>query len=342
MLPDYEGFPEPIKEFARYKTLNDFSKKTVEEYLLDLRMFCRFTVQKRNKGKTDEDTLAATDISALDWDFFDSIKEYEIMEFISYSAYDRKNGNAAKSRKLSAIKSFYKYANVKAKKTKDNPAFNIESPKKKKSLPKHLSEEECVELLTTVKSDKDSKTVLRDFCILTLFLNCGMRLSELCGISLSDIDRDLKSLRVIGKGSKERVIYLNSACRDALEKYLPERQADPRVKKDEAALFVSNRGQRISRKTVQWMVKKYLNGAGLEYKHYSTHKLRHTAATLMYRSGEVDIRVLKDILGHEQLNTTQIYTHVSDEGVASAMEKNPLANIKIKEKKDEKSDNNEE
>mgnify|MGYP003293700543 CR=1 FL=1 len=214
-----------------------------------------------------------------------------------------------------------------------NPAINIETPKQKKSLPKHLSMEECVDLLDAVKNDETSKTKVRDYCILTLFLNCGMRLSELAGISLPDLDTELRSLRVlgkgakerslrvIGKGNKERVIYLNDACRSAMTAYFPVRIATPAKNRGETALFLSGQGNRISVKTIQWMVKKYLGEAGLEYKNYSTHKLRHTAATLMYQSGNVDVRVLKDILGHEQLNTTQIYTHVSNEHMEEAMEK---------------------
>jgi len=180
-----------------------------------------------------------------------------------------------------------------------------------------------------VQGDTDSRTRARDYAILTLFLNCGMRLSELCGISFGDLDPQLRSLRVLGKGAKERIVYLNDACRDALQAYIPiRRQLHPHP--DHAdALFISGQGKRISQKTVQWMVKKYLNAAGLEYKHYSTHKLRHTAATLMYQTGEVDIRVLKDILGHEQLTTTQIYTHVSDKNMEEAVAKNPLAGVSI-------------
>ncbi|MBQ1226135.1 MAG: tyrosine-type recombinase/integrase, partial [Clostridia bacterium] len=173
----------------------------------------------------------------------------------------------------------------------------------------------------------------RDFAIATLFLNCGMRLSELAGISLSDIDPELRSLRVTGKGSKNRVVYLNDACRNALTEYLKVRsQGEVR---DRNALFISRLGTRISIKTVQWMIGKYLKLAGLEYRHFSVHKLRHTAATLMYQSGQVDIRVLKDILGHEQLNTTQIYTHVSDSQMEEAMSANPLADIKPKKHSDE-------
>ena len=210
----------------------------------------------------------------------------------------------------------------------ENPAINIEAPKQKKSLPKFLSLEESLLLLETVKKDKDSKFVVRDYAIVTLFLNCGMRLSELVGININDLDRQLRSLRVVGKGNKERIIYLNDACRDALIPYLEERAELARsTKVNTNALFLSRFEKRISQKTVQWMVYKYLDLAGLEAKRYSVHKLRHTAATLMYQSGNVDVRVLKDILGHEQLNTTQIYTHVSNESMEKAMSQNPLSRV---------------
>ena len=210
----------------------------------------------------------------------------------------------------------------------ENPAANIETPKKQKSLPKFLSVEESLLLLEAVRNDRESKTKVRDYAIRTLFLNCGMRVSELVGIDVRDVDREFRSLTVTGKGNKQRIVYLNSACKAALSDYYMERLGEKYAKVDSPALFLSNREQRISVKTVQWMVYKYLDMAGLESKHYSVHKLRHTAATLMYQSGQVDVRVLKDILGHEQLNTTQIYTHVSNASMEAAMERNPLSSQK--------------
>lgn len=207
----------------------------------------------------------------------------------------------------------------------ENPAANIESPKQKQALPKFLSLDESLLLLEAVKNDTSSKTRIRDYAIVTLFLNCGMRVSELVGIDLNDVDRELRSMTVTGKGNKQRIVYLNEACRQALGEYRAERLSDKHIKADTPALFLSNREQRISVKTVQWLVYKYLDLAGLESKHYSVHKLRHTAATLMYQSGNVDVRVLKDILGHEQLNTTQIYTHVSNRSMEEAMAHNPLS-----------------
>lgn len=325
---DYrEGLPTLVKDFANYKlTIQGCSEKTVREYLLDLRTFLRYMTATRGGLPTEGEEFASIDISALDGDFFASVTTGDIYDFLSYTRRDRENENKAMARKLSAIKSFYKYLTVKLKLFDTNPAITIETPKQKKQLPKHLSLNESVDLLEAVESDEQSKSKQRDYAILTLFLNCGMRLSELAGISLPDIDKDLRSLRVMGKGAKERIIYLNDACREALNAYLPIRLATPT--KGDNALFLSNRHQRISVKTVQWMVYKYLKSAGLEYKHYSTHKLRHTAATLMYQTGQVDIRVLKDILGHEQLNTTQIYTHVANADMEAAMAKNPLSGIK--------------
>lgn len=327
---DLSEYPEAVQDFATYKsTIQGCSPKTVEEYLIDLRMFCRYMKCRRCELPIEDETFEAITIADLPLDFFQYIKTSEIYEFIQYVTNGRENQSAARARKLSSIRSFYKFLTVKRKYFEENPAKDIESPIRKKKLPKYLSLDECVDLLSAVKNDENSKTRERDYCILTLFLNCGIRLSELAGISLQDIEREMRSMRVIGKGSKERIVYLNDACRDALAAYLPTRMQIRKSGVREDALFLSSRGNRISTKTVQWMVKKYLDMAGLAYKNYSTHKLRHTAATLMYQSGQVDVRVLKDILGHEQLNTTQIYTHVSNEGMETAMTKNPLANLHI-------------
>ena len=237
-IKDFDSYPEHIKEFAHYKlTVQGCSERTVSEYLTDLRTFCRYIVSKRGGLPLDSESVKKVDISRLDKSFFEGITKFEVYDFITYTLGDRNNGTAARSRKLSAIRSFYKYMTVKRGYFDNNPAKDIESPKKKKQLPKHLTVEESVDLLSAVKNDPESKTKERDYCILTLFLNCGMRLSELCGISLGDLDRDLRSLRVIGKGSKERVVYLNSACRDALTDYLKIRLAQREGSERENALF---------------------------------------------------------------------------------------------------------
>lgn len=322
--------PEVLKGFKSYKlTIQNRSLKTVEEYLLDLDLFFRYVIAKRHALPLEGEEFENISIENIDLDFVKTVTTDEIYEFFNYTVEYRHNKAKSRARKLSAIKSFFKYLSNR-KYISDNPAINIESPSiGNKSLPKYLSVDESLSLLQAIEGDLESKTRTRDYAIVTLFLNCGMRLSELVGISLNDIDRDLRSLRVIGKGSKERVVYLNDACKDALQAYLKVRATDNQIQiKDKNALFLSSRHQRISNKTVQYVVYKYLRLAGLEYKHFSTHKLRHTAATLMYQSGKVDVRVLKDILGHEQLNTTQIYTHVSDESMEKAMSNNPLSSVK--------------
>lgn len=325
---DISEMPPLVRDFASYKSaIQNCSVKTVSEYLLDLRTFFRFLIADRQGISPESEEFLKIDISSLDLEFMKSITTEDVYGFLMYSGTVRKNLWSAKARKLSAIKAFFKFLTVKRKLLEVNPAIDIESPKPKKTLPKVLTMEEAKMLLDAVKNDKESKSVSRDYAIITLFLNCGMRVSELVGIDLSDIDHELRSLRVVGKGNKERIVYLNDACRMALGDYITERAQSDNSKVFTKALFLSSRDQRISVKTVQWMVYKYLDLAGLGSKHYSVHKLRHTAATLMYQSGNVDVRVLKDILGHEQLNTTQIYTHVSNESMEKAMEQNPLSGL---------------
>ena len=326
---DINEFPPIIREFASYKTaIQGCSQKTVDEYLLDLRTFFRYLSAKERGIDPDSDEFCEISILHVDVDYIKSITTEMIYDFLLYTGNVRKNMWSSKARKLSAIKGLFKFMTVKRGYLDENPAANIESPKKKKTLPKFLSLEESKLLLETVRNDTSSKTRLRDLCIITLFLNCGMRLNELVGISLGDLDRELNYVRVVGKGSKERIIYLNGACRTVLAEYLMNYRLIERNRNvSDKALFLSNREKRISDKMVQATVYKYLDLSGLGSKHYSVHKLRHTAATLMYQSGNVDIRVLKDILGHEQLNTTQIYTHLSDKNMMDAMGQNPLAEM---------------
>lgn len=328
-FPTLEEFSPDVQQFAIYKrTIQGCSEKTVNEYMLDLRTFFRYLLAIENHIEIDSDEFIKIDVSSIDAKYLSKIKTEQIYEFLFYTGDTRKNMWSAKARKLSAIKGIYKFFTVKRNYFEENPAINIESPKPKKTLPKFLSLDESLMLLQAILDDPDSNTKERDYCIVTLFLNCGMRVSELVGININDIDRELRSLRVLGKGNKERIIYLNEACRNVLHDYLEIRLSPKYECVQTKALFLSRLNKRISVKTVQWMVYKYLDLAGLEAKHYSVHKLRHTAATLMYQSGNVDVRVLKDILGHEQLNTTQIYTHVSNENMRTAMEQNPLAKIK--------------
>ncbi|MBO4354223.1 MAG: tyrosine recombinase XerC [Clostridia bacterium] len=319
---------ELIERYLSYKlVVQERSQKTVDEYRLDLRQFFRFLIAKRDGIPTDGEEYDNLSIEEVDGEFVKRITSRDVLEFLAFERNERDNQPSARARKLSAIKSFFKYLTVHEHITEKNVAADVESPKLKKALPKYLTEEESVELLRAVADDKSSRSRPRDYCMITLFLNCGMRLSELVGINFSDIARDLSSLRVVGKGNKERMIYLNDACKAAITDYLTVRGSDKTTVKDKNALFISNRGTRISNQMVQKTVEKYLSLAGLGNRNLSTHKLRHTAATLLYQQGGVSVLTLKEILGHEQLSTTQIYTHVSNKEVEQAAKLHPLANL---------------
>ena len=316
--------PEAVRQFAAYKlTIQGLSALTVAEYERDLLFFFRFML--RFKGKVPRDAeLGRVDASGADIEFIRSIGTADIMEFLYYTHTVLGNGARTRARKLSSVKTFFAYMCSKAMALRDDPAQHIDGPAIRRSLPKYLTLDESRELLDT--ADNTQGEALRDRTILTLFLNCGMRLSELVGIDMRDIDPGLEKLRVLGKRNKERIIYLNSACREQLARWLEYRRGVGNIAAaDRDALFVTERRRaRISTSMVQKMVKAHLDAAGLGNRALSTHKLRHTAATLMYQNG-VDVLALKEILGHEQLNTTQIYAHVTDSRLREAMERNPLA-----------------
>ncbi len=319
-----------LERFFQYMTVvRGRSLHTVDSYRWDLTIFLSW-VQMRRAGvkKPRYEEIEDLSISELDTREMAELTRSDILEFLVWTVTARENGGATRKRKLASLRSFFKYLVNIERAMESSPAAEIDPPTQPKRLPKYLTEEESIELLKAVLRDEDSRTRERDFCMMTLFLNCGMRLSELVGIDLNDLDPKLESLRVTGKGAKERVIYLNNACREALLWYFSKRDEQGQVKAEHRnALFLSRLNQRIGNRAVQNVVYKYLDLAGLGYKKCSAHKLRHTAATLMYRSGQVDIRVLKDILGHEELSTTQIYTHVSDESMQKAMTQSPLSGL---------------
>jgi len=320
-----ENAPEVLREFLIYhETIKGHSQKTVDEYYLDLRTFFRYIKLKRGlvpKG-TDFESISIQDVNL---DFVSSITLTDVYDFLGYLSRQRPSGPdkvglspSTRARKIATLRSFYKYLTVKAKKLEKNPVADLDSPKVKKTLPRYLSLDESRSLLASV----DGKHKARDLCILTLFLNCGLRISELVDLNLSDLRAD--SLRIRGKGGKEREVFLNDACIAAVRAYLEERQHIQAV--DKNALFLSARRTRITRATVHNLVKKHLKHAGLDADRYSAHKLRHTAATLMLRGG-VDVRTLQELLGHEHLNTTQIYTHVESESLRRAARLNPLSDF---------------
>jgi site-specific recombinase XerD len=322
---DYE-MPQILQDFINYmQTIKGKSKTTIKVYFYDLRLFFRFLkVQKQLVDNNVE--FDSNPINDITIDLLNTVKLTDLSAFMSYVSNDRDNSYHARARKVASLKSFFNYAANKAKLLDANPAAELESPKILKRLPRYLNVEESKQLLTAV----DGKHQERDYAIVTLFLNCGMRLSELVGINNNSI-RD-GNLRVIGKGDKERTIPLNAACISAINEYMKVRPVDG--VKDRNALFLSERRQRISKETVQKLVKKYISGAGLDPERYSTHKLRHTAATLMYKYGNVDIRTLQELLGHESISTTEIYTHLDSARVKNAVDSNPLSNFERKKSDD--------
>ena len=328
---EFKTFPPILREYASYvSTIKGNSEKTVCEYLLDLRTFFRFYITKRDLFSPKSDEFEKISIKDIGIDDVRAVTTENIIEFLMFTNFERENNTTTRMRKLSSLRSFYRYVHGKKHYVDSNPTIEVDAPKKSKTLPKYLSFEEAIKLLETVKSDTKSPTRQRDYSIIALFLNTGMRLSELVGLNLESFDADLTYVKVLGKGNKERVVYLNDAARDATVSYLRVRLDPKYIRTDTNAFFLSGRQKRISNKTVQWIIYKYLDLAGLGSKGLSVHKLRHTAATLMYQSGNVDIRVLKDILGHEQLNTTQIYTHVVDNAMEAAVRYNPLSDVKFK------------
>ena len=314
--------PPIIKEFLGYLgTIKGKSPKTVEEYYLDLRTFFRYMKRQRSLV-SPEIPFEEISITDIDLSFIKTITLTQVYEYMNFLVSERHNKAATRSRKVSSLRAFFRYLTNKTNQLDTNPVEELETPKLKKSLPKYLTLEQSIDLLAHV----DGPTKERDYCILVLFLNCGMRLSELVGLNISDVRHGSSTIRIVGKGNKERIVYLNDACLDAINHYLAVRPKEALI--DRNALFISKQRKRISPKTVQYIVKKYLKDIELDGAGYSVHKLRHTAATLMYQHGHVDIRVLKDILGHENLGTTEIYTHLSDEQMANAAKANPLSSIK--------------
>ncbi len=324
-MQKYNDVPQIVKDFLMYiQVVRGESKVTGEDYYFDLRTF--FKYMKMRKFSISDTPFEKINITDIDIEFIRNITLSDIYEFLFYLENVRKNSARSRSRRISCLRTFFKYLTNKANLLTDNPIEELDSPSLPKSLPRYLNLNDSIKLLESV----DGPNKQRDFAILTIFLNCGLRLSELVNLNLSDISGDF--ITVNGKGNKQRSIFLNIACKNAIEDYLKIRPNDGL--KDRDALFVSRNKTRISPKTVQWLVKKHLNTAGLSNQNLSTHKLRHTAATLMHRHGNVDIRVLQEILGHENLGTTQIYTHVDNDQVRNAAESNPLSSFRNKERQD--------
>lgn len=320
-MQNYEDAPVFVQDFLIYmETIKGRSAKTVQAYYTDIRTLLRYMKIRRGLAKMDE--FSELSINDVDLPLIQSITLHDLYAFLSFTSRELLNGANARARKVSCIKSFFKYLNTKANVLDENVAKDLDAPKLAKSLPKYLSLEESTNLLNSV----DGSFKERDYCMLTLFLNCGLRVSELVGINLQDIKTD--TLTVIGKGNKERTVYLNEACQQAVADYLKVRPKDGIKAQDRSALFISRNKRRINVRSVQMAIERHMKQAGIDTSKYSVHKLRHTAATLMYQYGHVDIRLLQEILGHTNLSTTEIYTHVDDAQLRAATDKNPLAHMK--------------
>lgn len=319
-----DGNPEFLNSFLDYTaTILNKSPNTVKEYNYDLNRFLKYI--KYHLKLTDEKNIDKINIQDLTLDNLNRVTLEDIHSYLFFLANTFQSKPATRARKAASIRVFFKYLSQK-KMIKENPAMNLETPKLGKRIPKYLTLDDSKKLLAVAGND-DNRNKERDYAIITLFLNCGMRLSELVGINIKDIVSSENKLNVIGKGNKERAIYLNKACIKAINSYLAVRPKTGIQKGSEDALFLSERLERISNRTVQYIVKQELRKAGLDTNKYSVHKLRHTAATLMYKYGNVDIRALQELLGHESISTTEIYTHVDNEQIRHAVEDNPLANL---------------
>lgn len=322
---DFTGLPFIVKDFLVYlDVIKNKSVLTIEEYSSDLKLFFKFLKQYHGIVPYSTD-FNEIDISDIDEAFIRNITLNDAYAFLSYCKNERNNKEAARARKVASIRAFFKYITLQKQILKEDPMQVLDTPKLKKALPKYLTLEESLKLLKSI----DGKNKERDYCIIVFFLNCGLRLSELVSLNYNDI-RDDHTMRVVGKGNKERTIYLNDACMEAYVNYMAVRPVDNVTGENKNALFLSNRHTRISPKTVQHIVYSRLEKCGLQG--YSAHKLRHTAATLMYQHGNVDVLILKDILGHENLGTTEIYTHIVDEQLKKAADANPLSNVKMNER----------
>ena len=323
---DYSTAPAVLKEFLYYsQTIKGLSPRTVEGNFIDLQLFFKFLIQKRFNC-IDNNSINEIDISGVDLNFISSVTQSDILEFLYFITSERNNSASSRARKISSIRSYFKYLTVKTNQLTYNPAEHIEMPAIKKRLPKYLTLEQAIELLNNTQSSFSE----RDYCIILLFLNCGMRLSELAGIDIKDINKD--TLRIIGKGNKERFVYLNDSCIKAIDDYISVRNTIVSPV-SEPALFISKlTKKRMSTRRIEQVVEECLQRSGLSQMGFSAHKLRHTAATLLYRSGNADMLALKEILGHEHVSTTEIYTHISDEAIKKAAKSSPLATFKKSKK----------
>lgn len=325
----YSDVPEVLRGYLNYLTvIKGRSPNTVKEYYYDLKKFYKFIFASINNLSLDNfDKISLTN---FDESVLKKVSLNDLYEFMAFINNNHSSNDNYRARKVSCLRSYFNYLYSRLAYIPSNPASNLDSPKIKKRMPRYLTLEESVNFLKSI----DGNNQQRDFAMFAVFLSCGLRLSELVGINLRNINFDKRTLRVIGKGNKERLVYLNKMCIDAIQSYL-EVRPEVKVHEDMDALFLSSRGRRISNRMVELLAKKYFNEAGIDAELFSPHKLRHTAATLMYKEGNVDIKTLQELLGHTSLATTQIYTHINNDDLLNAADSNPIANIDINQSSDE-------
>lgn len=326
-----EQKPIILADYLNYlKSIRGLSATTIKEYSYDLEVFFEYQIIRKiyyGDQKTFKDEFNTNDINKIITpNFLENLKITDFYSYLSYLDNEKNDNPTTRSRKISAIKSFYNYLYQEIEVIDNNITVKLKNPKISKRQPVYLTLEETERLLNVINTERNDFLRARDMAIVFTFLTTGMRLSELVSINVSDIEND--HFTIVGKGNKERTIYLTENALKVIHHYL-------RIRKDYLdelyidALFISTRKNRISNRAVQSTIEKYLRKAGFDTSIYSTHKLRHTAATLMYKYGNVDIRALKDILGHTNISTTQIYTHLEDEDLKNAINKNPLSNLEI-------------
>lgn len=307
-----------IKDFLTYLTvIQGKSKTTREGYEYDLKLFFRFLELYNNNGNFDE--IDNVDISKIDIDDINNISLEDIYAFLEYCENHRDNESRAKARKVASLKAFFNYLSRKKSLITHNPTEELETPKISKRNPIYLKIDEISKLFTGINETH----YYRDYCILLMFLNCGLRVSELVSIDISDISHDQVS--IIGKGNKERIVYINEVCKEAIDNYIRLERSKIKINnnKDKDALFLSQKGNRLSVRGVQLIIEGINKRSGLNKKDLSPHKLRHTMATLLYQNG-ADLISLQQILGHTSVSTTQIYTHVEDQQLRDVIKSNPL------------------
>lgn len=322
-----EECPYYLNQFFTYQRVVLLkAEKTIDTYFVDLRIFLRY-LKVKNGVVPPNTPFNMIDISDVPIEYIKSLTKLDILQYLNYVASERKNTAKTRHRKLASLRLFFRCLHRDLELIDDEPTKDVDYPKMHEHLPKFLTLDESIKLLENMNTE--DPFYLRDYCIVTLFINCGMRLSELVGLNMQDVNLDERSMRLLGKGNKERIIHVNDACADAIVTYLPTRKPSD---KEPNALFLSKQGSRITNRRVEQIVDNALRDSNLDQRGLSAHKLRHTAATLMYQHGNVDTLTLRNILGHKSISTTEIYTHLSNESVKDAMDASPLANIKNKNK----------